>query len=365
VLEAAQGTRLERTRLVAEVQRLDGEAESLRREIEALDRLDLSLAQRDVAARELVSAVLHLRLKAVRAEIEAAMAAAEQARNARDRVAGLVERGAAPVAQLEEEGLALTSAEAQVARLRAEAARLEKERAGALEGSAGDLALGDGSYARQRRDELAIRRADLLARKERALAAAAAARSMVEAFPADADAFVRFAPTFAADMVAWSASPLTGARVAAGTEVVRLLDCSRRFVEVPIREGAFEAIGIGEVAEVHFKGAPRPVTARVAAGRGAGSQPARGELAAAPIEVADGMLSVLLDLPPADVTDAEVSARFCDVGRSAQVKLSRDLPERLAGWSAEVRAVAARVRDTVTGTTAWWASLLGRGGDGA
>jgi multidrug resistance efflux pump len=124
VLEAAQGTRLERTRLVAEVQRLDGEADSLSREIDAVDRLDLSLAQRDLAARELVSAVLHLRLKAVRAEIEAAMAAAEQARNARDRVAGLVERGAAPVAQLEEEGLALTSAEAQVARLRAEAARL-------------------------------------------------------------------------------------------------------------------------------------------------------------------------------------------------------------------------------------------------
>jgi hypothetical protein len=105
--------------------------------------------------------------------------------------------------------------------------------------------------------------------------------------------------------------------------VVQLLDCSRRFVEVFLRETAFEAIQPGDTATVQLRGSARTFQASVEAVRGAGNRGANGLLAAQPQQVPDGSLSVVLRLEPADVTEIGIAANFCDVGRTAEVRFDR------------------------------------------
>ncbi|RDC67478.1 hypothetical protein DLJ49_20930 [Rhodovulum sp. 12E13] len=103
----------------------------------------------------------------------------------------------------------------------------------------------------------------------------------------------------------------------------------------------------------------------MAAIRGAGSLPARGDLAAAPVEVAEGMLSVLLDLPPADLAAGDEAARFCDVGRTAQVKLDREVPQLVAALDTLVRRAAASAAARWPDQDAWIAGFLRRVRDDA
>jgi multidrug resistance efflux pump len=364
-LVAAEGMRLERVRLEAESTRLNEEVTALDGEIEALDALDVALARRDSESRNLVADVLGLRIEAVLAERRAAMARAAFAREEAERRQSLAARGTLSEGEAEKSVAEAAATAAEVDRLDAEVARLGLERSAALSGASGDITLGDGSYARQRRDELTIRRADLVSRRDRLVVSREAVESVAGRFGEGAESFERFQPVLDGDMVAWSPSPSRGAAVTIGTEVVRFVDCSRRFIEVPISEGAFDDITLGAIAEVWLKGASEPTQARVAAIRGAGSLPERGYLAAAPLEVAQGMLSVILDLPPANVAVGDTARRFCDVGRSAQVKLAREVPELVAWIVREIREASNGAATRLAAPADWLMRLIGQGPDDA
>jgi multidrug resistance efflux pump len=364
-IEAAEGMRLERVQLLAERGRISEEIEALEAEIAALDALDAALVRRDAEARDLIAGVLALRIEAARAERRAAVARAGMAKDEAERRRSLAARGTLPESEADLASAEAEAIAAEVDRLGAEVERLGLERRAALSGAAGDLALGDGSYARQRRDEVTIRRADLVSRRDRLVASREAVESVAARYGGGAASFERFRPVLDGDMVAWTPSPGHGAAVGIGAEVIRFVDCSRRFIEVPIAEGAFEDVRLGDLAEVRLKGARTPIEARVAAIRGAGSVPQRGDLAAAPLEVAQGMLSVLLDLPPANIAVGDDARRFCDVGRSAQVKLGREMPALVAWIVHEMRAASSAAAIRLEAPTDWFKRLTGQVSDDA
>jgi hypothetical protein len=364
-LVAAEGMRLEHVRLLAERAQIIEEVRALEGEIAALDALDAELDRRDTEARYLVAGILSLRIEAVLAERRAASARAQLAKDDAERRRSLADRGTLPESEASQASAEAQAVVAELDRLAAEVERLGLERRATLSGAAGDLALGDGSYARQRRDEVTIRRADLVSRRERLVAARNSVEKISARFGEGIESFENFKPVLDGDMVAWTASPGHGAAVGVGSEVIRLVDCSRRFIEVPISESAFEDIMLGGLVEVWLKGASEPIEARVMAIRGAGSMPERGNLAAAPLEVAQGMLSVLLDLPRANLAVGDFAARFCDVGRSAQVMLGREMPALVAGIVREMGEASSAVAIRLAAPSDWLKRFTGQVPDDA
>jgi multidrug resistance efflux pump len=273
--------------------------------------------------RSLAVNVLQAQLSGMAGELAAAEI--RQRRLERDamRLETLQSAGSVPEAQAETARALAEEARGEVIRLGAAIRQAKTEIAGVENGILPGLGTEDGSYARQRQDEVTIRLADLEGRKARVTANREGLGKEVEALQAEVESFDQFAPVLPVGVLVWSATPTEGAAVAAGDEVVQLLDCSRRFVEVFLPEPAFEAIRPGYTATVQLRGSARTFQASVEAVRGAGNRGANGLLAAQPQQVPDGSLSVVLRIEPADVTETGIAANFCDVGRTAEVRFDR------------------------------------------
>ncbi len=351
--------RLERARIVSDISRLRGEIRALEREIEALESLDRALADRDAETRRLAHDVLALDLEAIETRINAAQVRYDRLSREASRQQRLVDAGSVPATVAEDAADLARVAQAERDRLRVEARRVMRERAAIDIGALPAFGTEDGAYARQRQDEIAIRHADLVSRRDRLAAALEAARSLLWGLSENETALQLFTPHLAQGMLAWTATPGQAAAVAAGQEVVQLLDCSRRFLEVPISETALRSVEIGDIAEVRLKGGGAPFPARVAAIRGAGSLVMGGSLAAAPVDLSPGRLTIIMHLPPANVQDAETAARFCDVGRTAQVRLSRDVPPFVADLGRDMRETLVRLGFHLRATGRYLAGLLG------
>jgi multidrug resistance efflux pump len=364
-LDAGPSARLERARIVSDIARLSGEIDAVDAELAALEALDRDLAARDAETREFAHGSLSLRLNAVSGSVAAAQARVAHLAAEADRQARLADAGTVPPARVETADLRVREARAELERVTAERRRLQRQLSALGRGIMPASGAAGGDYARERRDELALRRAGLAARRDTLVAARDAARSLLAALAATGADVDRFAPALDEAAVVWSASPGRGTAVAAGEEIVQLLDCSRRFVEVPMGERAFGAIAVGDEAEVRLKGSDRAFRARVVALRGAGSLTLRTRLAAAPLDVAPGDLSVLLALPPVDPFSEDTAERFCDVGRSAEVRLPRALPAPVAALDARLRDAARRLRSDMHAAGRWVARRLGDAADDA
>lgn len=328
-LQASRSSRTELARLEARIGILAREEASISTEITALTQLDQQLLVRMEQVQTLARQVLEAQLSGLRGELAAARE--RQDRLARDaqRLERLSANGSVPQTQAETAASLAAEANGEVIRLAAAVEETVRSMAGVKDGILPGLGTEDGSYARQRRDEVAIRLADLKGRKARVSAQRIGLLQEAEALREEVDRLDRFAPQLPTGAVAWSATPAKGAVIAAGDEVLQLLDCSRRFVEVFVHETAFEAIRPGDMARVRLRGSDETFPATVEALRGAGSQRATGLLAAEPENLTEGSLSVMLRLAPANVATAGVAQNFCDVGRTAEVRFDRGLGNML------------------------------------
>ncbi|MBY6141546.1 HlyD family efflux transporter periplasmic adaptor subunit [Leisingera daeponensis] len=322
-LQASRSSRTELARLEARIGILSREETSISREIAALTRLDQQLLVRMGQVQTLARQVLEAQLSGLRGELAAARERQERLARDAERLGRLSDNGSVPQTQADTAVSLAAEANGEVIRLAAAVEETVRSMAGIKDGILPGLGTEDGSYARQRRDEVAIRLADLKGRKARAAAQRAGLLQEAEALRKEVDRFDRFAPQLPTGTVVWSATPAKGAVIASGDEVLQLLDCSRRFVEVFVHETAFEAIRPGDTARVRLRGSDQSFHATVEALRGAGSQRATGLLAAEPENLTEGSLSVMLRLAPADVAKAGVAQNFCDVGRTAEVRFDR------------------------------------------
>ena len=210
----------------------------------------------------------------------------------------------------------------------------------------------DGNYARQRRDEVVIRLADLRTRAVALSAQIDSKQNQVQVMRSELQRLEHFAPKFDNGAVVWTASSAAGSAVATGDEILQVLDCSRRFLEVTIPESAYSRISIGDRAWVRLNGADQTFWAKVESLRGAGSQPETGRLAARPVEVEQGSLSVMLLLEPVDVMAADIAQHYCEVGRTAEVRFDR-------GWNGPLRTRLEAIQNLWRST--WQTALLETG----
>jgi hypothetical protein len=164
------------------------------------------------------------------------------------------------------------------------------------------------------------------------------------------EALDKFSASAPAASIVWESTPAEGAVVAQGDEILRLLDCEKRLVEVAISERHFEKISPGDIAWVQLKGSSQQVEGRVEAVRGQGGRLSRRGLAVEPPELGAGQLGVLVRLAPMIAPDEEIEASFCDVGRTARVRL---------GGDASFGELANRVRRSFARTFDSAASRLG------
>ena len=110
------------------------------------------------------------------------------------------------------------------------------------------------------------------------------------------------------------------------------------------RERHFERIRPGSIARVQFRGSETAFTAPVSSLRGLGERRNNPDLSAIERARADPTLTLYLDIPPADVANPEVAAAFCDVGRSAEVHITRPpnaVTGRLFSWFGRADATLA------------------------
>lgn len=329
-ITASMQTMTEVARLEAHARSLAEERTAILGEISALERLDDDLAQRARTVTALAGDVLRLRREGLLSRRRAARERASSLEAEAGRVEQLAQSGTVTTAHLERTVSEARAAREEIGALDADLSQITRELLAIEQGTLPAFGSEDGSYARQRRDEVAIRLADLRTRAAVLVARIDGIRDEIDALRSEQVRLEHFAPKFDNGAVVWTASPAAGSAVATGDEVLQVLDCSRRFLEVTIPESAYSRISLGDRAWVRLNGADQVFWAEVESLRGSGSQPATGRLAARPVEVDQGSLSVMLLLEPADVTASGVSGRYCEVGRTAEVRFDR-------GWDGTFR----------------------------
>ncbi|MEL6915493.1 MAG: HlyD family efflux transporter periplasmic adaptor subunit [Pseudomonadota bacterium] len=324
--EARHEDRGELERLAARADYLGEEQRALRAEISELRALDGELARRADVVLSVASDVLRLDQAVLESRVVAARHRLAFLADEGERLERLNETGAVSVTRVEEARADIRAQQGLLEGLEIELARAGRQIRAVEEGALPAFGSEDGSYARQRRDEIAIRIADLETRA--ALAGAEVRRVAAEqvALAAHIDARSVFAPRSDAGALAWTASPTADSPVARGDEILQVLDCSRRFLEVTLPETRFEAIDVGETAWVRLRGSEDAFVAPVESVQGAGATVQTGRVAAQPPLTTQGNYTLVLRLPAADVSDADVATRFCDVGRTAQVRFERGGP---------------------------------------
>jgi multidrug resistance efflux pump len=347
-VRASRETRVAIQRLRAQLEMNRREQTALRNEIRELEDLDRRLQLRQDDMDTFAKRALELRFKALSAELEAKQVEARRAEAERDRMRKLASGGAVSQSVRERAEADAQRAILLVAQLEAERERITHDIAAVAVGLLPATGSEDGSYASQRRDEIAIRRADLRARLAVVSAKAASLKAELEARSAEHERLARFEPVSERGAIIWSAGPPSGASVARGDEIVSLLDCTRRFMEVVTSERAIASITAGDTAWVRLNGEEKPFEAEVRLIRGGGTQPETGRLAARPVRVPEGSISVLLKLPDANLEDPEMRTGYCDVGRTAEVRFDRgwddDLSRRLNTWKSDLAALARTAR---------------------
>ncbi|MBS0125366.1 HlyD family efflux transporter periplasmic adaptor subunit [Thetidibacter halocola] len=337
-IAASRIQRAELERLKAREATLTEHVLALSAEILRLEALDVSLADRSEQIRRIAFDVLVLERDALLGRVGAADRRAANLAAEADRFERLEQVGAVAGNRAGDIRTEAAIAADERRALGAELARAERQIRAVEGGALPAFGSEDGAYAQQRRDEVAIRLADLQTRRAIAAAEQRSTGAELAALGAMLTEEERFAPVAEAGGLAWTPSPSANSPVASGDEIMQVLDCSRRFLEVQIPESHFEHVHPGDTAQVRLKGAQTVFPAEVEAVLGAGALTETGRLAAQPPRTEIGRLTVVLRLPPADVTDPVIAGRFCNVGRTAQVRFEREgamsVARRIREWVA-------------------------------
>ncbi len=339
----------------ADITRAEAEVAGRARQFEGLLREEAHLAEiletlKVRARREQDSEVAYLTHRIDEIEAVRRMHAVDwdRASSELDRLKQLAAKGNIPAAQVDAARFAAEVAEAQMTVDDATIASLEVEMAAIEDGLPSPAGTGRRDFGHDRIDDMAILLQDIRTRRLTAEGQLAGARANVAALSSEFDGMRRFAPTASTastastDGIIWTASRRKGAAVTAGADLFQVLDCDRRFLEVVFDERAFESLAPGTEATVRLRGSDRGFRAVVSSrhASGGGSAVAAIDEAVAGRAVKDGV-TVFLRLDPADVSDPEVAAAFCDVGRTAEVQIK---DPRIDDFLAPVVSALQRVR---------------------
>lgn len=355
-LAAVRESRGEVEALRADRETVSARSASIEAQIDELQDLHADLAERLDLLKAESRKWIDARLKEIRAATGEDAVRREYLVREIDRAERLQDSGVVTKVSLEQKRVALHALEKEIAQQNArEEAQITA--ADALQkGVIVDGQFSSSDYIRQRLDEVQIRLADLTSQKAVLDARGKALDRQISVAQGEANDREVFRLPAGTTGVVWQSSPGAGVTVNAGDEILQLLDCQHRFLEVAISERLFDQIRPGDPATVKLKGSSKEFTATVEAVRGSGASFARPLLAADPKKAEGDELSVIVGLAPADVADPRVAASFCDVGRSAEVRFDRDngIAQVIAdakdalGWHLSTR----RHADAGTGTRA-------------
>lgn len=315
------------------------ERDSLLQRIDALDDqaagltalkadLDARSAQLKAAAARTLArerAMGEAAVRAVRADLNAAQLA--RARNDRLAADRLVPESAAEAARAR-----VAVLQAEVERLQAELALLAEESRQAAAG----IFIADGRYgapyAEIRGDEIAITLLDIDARKREQRTRVIQIDRQVAAERARLAKAGRATIASPHAGVVWRVFAAPGSDVVIGQEIAQVLDCASTFLEILVTEGRFNATRVGETVSYRLVGEDTFRTATVTALRGAKAVAEDRSLAANLTADRDSTFRVYAaprNRPNAGETADAGSQRYCNVGRHAQVRFPKALPDRL------------------------------------
>ncbi len=317
-LLVVEGSRLARDALEEAEMRartLIHERDALQAQLTAVESQMEDLENRAALHRGMAVAWLGERAKAVEARAEALASDVAILRNRLERAQAL-EGGAVSTSQRLELEHELAAREADYRGIRAEAAALRVEQEATERGVALDLGAGEGLYARQTLDSHRLQRAELQARLARVSRDLEAVETRIAQARATLDRQIRFAPAAPAAGAIWANSPAEGSAVMMGDVLAQILDCDQRFLEVTVSERHFGRLELGTRASVRLRGSDDWRAAQVVSMMGAGALIREGDFAARPRNLGAGELRVILTYTD---TVAE-SSRYCDVGRSVDVR---------------------------------------------
>lgn len=308
--------------LVTSRDALSGEIAGLVTQIQNLEDMWASLNTRRMA--EIDARLLWFvpRLQEADAEVQRAQARLAQAQTKSDRVAQLAAGGLAILDTIDAAEVEMLSATADLTQQNAVLARLVVER-DMLAGSNGvDLSSTVLEQINARLDDISIRIADLNARSLERQTMHAGLNAQINALSSAMNSQENFTPMATASGVIWDASVGAGASVTAGDTILKVLDCSRRFLEVTLPERHFEGILPGAIANVTLSGSSDTFPAIVVATYGSGVRENTEYLAThSQTETIEGF-RVIVELDGVDVSNASVARSFCDVGRTAEVRFN-------------------------------------------
>jgi len=339
VLKNSEGQGASAEALRAEIGATTGQIVGLKKQMSDLQALSERLIARREAKIEARRAWFAPRLEEAHWEVRRAEALLSQAEEDHSRLQSLSEKGSAKKSDLIRAKADMEVATADVAQRRAAQARLEIEES-TLDGELGvDLTSSDFEQIEYRIDEVAIRLADLDARLLGLETRRASLKTQEASYARESTRRESFRPVAPLSGLIWNASGVEGSAVSEGEQVVQILKCSRRFLEVILPARHFEKVRAGTEAWVKLKGSDTPMTAKVVASYGSGAKPNRGMDAAAPrIEATDGVRVIVVLDEQADLSSFTVQRAFCDVGRAAEVRfqmeesLVENVIEKIAGW---------------------------------
>lgn len=322
----------------AEISAVSGQIVGLQQQMRALERLAEQLTRRRDAKIEARRAWFEPRIEEAQWDVEKAEAARAQAEQTRDRMMTLSEKGSVSRMDMIQATAEFEMAVADLAKRRAVLSRLEVEEA-TLDGELGvDLASSDFEQIEYRIDEITVRMADLDARLLGLQTRRASLKTQESSAARETVRRETFSPTAPISGVIWNASGVVGSSVSEGEQVVQILKCSRRFLEVILPERHFEKVQAGTKAWVKLRGSSEVFEAEVAASYGSGARPNRAMQAASPRISAEDGVRVIVVIGEADISSYTVQRSFCDVGRAAEVRFKMDESfighalDRVAGW---------------------------------
>lgn len=328
VVQAARTARdaLEEAELRERV--LESERDALTQQIDALRTQAEDLRDRGVRHRDLATDWLARREAAARAgaeALEARLAAVNAALERAERLAATGALSATGRDELVQERAALA---AEWRGALATADSLAQERRAVAADLALDQGAGEGLYIRQALDARALQLAELEGRKVRVTRDLEAARIRTGQARATLQRQIRFAPTAPAGGAVWTDSPAVGTAVMTGDAVAQVLDCAQRFLEVTVPERHFGRLDVGTPASMRLRGSDQWRSTQVISLMGAGAVLEGRALAAQARNLGAGELRVLLEHPDPEAEPA----RFCDVGRSVEVRFHTPTAAK-EGWA--------------------------------
>jgi multidrug resistance efflux pump len=325
VLQNARSQKLDLQTKQTELNALSGEIVGMETQMKDLNALRTTLLNRREAQLEARTEWFIPRLEQAQANIERAQASLDEAKDSFDRNATLSKRGAVTQSTTNAIETEYKRATANLEEQKALYSMLEVERDTLNAENAVDLTSNGFEQIQYRLDEITVRTADISARLLERQSQRAGIKTQISSLALEAIRQENFNPTSSANGIIWEASQKSGTPVSSGERITKILDCSRRFLEVEISERHFEKVPPGTIAYVQMSGSNTVETLKVLASYGSQARPNRDMQAASErLETKNG-IKIIVGLNPVDVTDADIGLTFCDVGRTADVKF--DLPE--------------------------------------